>query len=952
MTSTPPSSPSGASAHHATYTDSVHEYRLENGLLVLLKVNRTAPVINFNVAYRVGSKFERPGITGLSHLLEHMMFKTTHKFPLGEFDKRLKRMGSDNNAYTWLDQTVYYETIAADKIDVALELEADRMRGIACTPDDLSSEITVVRNELDQRDDSPFTLLYEELNSVAFVAHPYRIPTIGYKDDVEAVTPDVLLEHYNRFYHPDNAFIVAVGDFEPREMLEKIQNWFGAIPASGFTRPRLTSEPAQLGERRFVIRRAGQLDYVLCAWHIPPSSHPDSFALVVLGNILGSGRTSRLYKVLVDSAMCGEAAAWASNFGYQDPYLFFASAMLNQGQSPEAAEQLIYLEIERLKTEGPSLDELKRARKQARVSFVYDHDSLQAEAAALVDFELMSSWRELDNYLPGIEAVTAEDVKRVAAEYLFEDNRTVGIYRALPSGSGETGDDDEDIDLDETEGLEHFDTDDDDFPAGDPEPPHYRESDPRAAEFLALDRRAEGCRASRPELVPGLDRNLSHLGSADLTAAPTEGSGAGSAASEVEGDYAQLRVLENGLTVVVRRNQSNPTVCIHGLLRCGRIDDPQGRPGLGSFVDEMLQSGTQHYDKFALAGMLEDNGISLNYHLGRESTTFGGKSLSEDFTLLLDVLAEQLLRSTFPEDEIEKSRQQILTDLLDSLDDTSDQAFTAGRNALYGPQSPFSGRVEGDADSVKAITRSDLRDWHARNIEPSGAILSIVGDVDPEQAVELVQQRLGAWQPQTREREGLLSQGASWQPSGGLRQNIAMADKSNLSIAMLGPGMSKLEPDWTAAFICSFIFGGDFYSRLNERLRVKDGLTYGSYSRVTSGRAAGPAWVSAQVSPKKMEAAISATLEEMARFASEGVTEEELELARNFMTGNFPVRLSTNGAVAAVLTDSLYLERGVDYIRRYPEIVRAVTLEQVNAAAARLYQPENFVTVAAGTLPS
>ncbi|MCC7477916.1 insulinase family protein [bacterium] len=912
-------------AHHSTYTDSVHEYRLDNGLLVLLKVNRTAPVINFNVAYRVGSKFERPGITGLSHLLEHMMFKTTHKFALGEFDRRLKRVGSDNNAYTWLDQTVYYETIAADQIDVALELESDRMRGIACTPDDLASEITVVRNELDQRDDSPFTLLYEELNSMAFVAHPYRIPTIGYKDDVEAVSPDVLLEYYNRFYHPDNAFIVAVGDFEPEQLLGRIRHWFGAIPASGYQRPRLTSEPQQLGERRFVIRRAGQLDYVLCAWHIPPASHPDAYALVVLGNILGSGRTSRLYKVLVDSNMCGEAAAWASNFGYQDPYLFFASAMLNQGQSPEAAEQLIYLEIERLKNEGPSQDELKRARKQARVSFVYDHDSLQAEASALVDFELMSSWRELDKYLPGIEAVSAEDVMRVAAEYLSSDNRTVGIYNALPPGEGgQSGDDDEDIDLDEAEELSRFDTDDEAGELGPPQPPHYRDG---AAPRLPL----------RP--APG----HSAAGS------PAAGATAASASFE-SGDYASLFKLDNGITLAVRPNHSNPTVCLHGLLRCGRIDDPPGRPGLGSFVEEMLQSGSQHYDKFALAGMLEDNGISLNYSLGRESLTFGGKSLAEDFTLLLDVLAEQLLRSTFPEDEVEKSRQQIVTDLLDSLDDTSDQAFTAAREAIYGPGSPFSGRVEGDIDSAKAITRAELRDWYSSNIEPGGAIISIVGDIEPRQALELASQRLGAWQARDRDRSALISAGADYRLQPGFRQNIAMKDKSNLSIAMLAPGMSKLEPGWTAAFICSFIFGGDFYSRLNERLRIKDGLTYGSYSRVTAGRASGPVWVSAQVSPQKMEAAIAATMEEMARYAGEGVKEEELELAKNYLTGNFPVRLSTNGAVAAVLTDSLYLERGVDYILRYPDLIRSVSLEEVNAAAARLFKPDNFVTVAAGTL--
>lgn len=907
---------------HGTYTESVIEQRLDNGLLVLLKVNRNAPVINFNVVYRVGSKFERPGITGLSHLLEHMMFKTTKSFALGEFDRRLKRVGADNNAYTWLDQTVYYETIAAEQIDVALELEADRMRNMACTPEDLTSEITVVRNELDQRDDSPFTLLYEELNSVAFMAHPYRIPTIGYKDDVEAVTPPVLLEHYNRFYHPDNAFIVAVGDFEPEALLLRIRAHFDQIPASGYQRPRLTTEPAQMGERRFVIRRAGQLDYILAGWHIPPSTHADSYALVVLGNILGSGRTSRLYKSLVDSNLCGEAAAWASNFGYQDPYLFFASAMLNRGTVAEQVEQIIYLEIERLKSEGPTEDELRRARKQARVSFVYDHDSLQAEASALVDFELMSSWRELDKYLPGIEAVTAADVQRVAAEYLEDNNRTVGIFHAIVSEAG--GDGDEGIDEDDAEDLERF---DEDGPLGEPDPP--MRSGFRGGNESGMIR--EMGRA----VEPGTEGGVVADGGALL--------------EDAAAPYAQIRHLSNGITVAIRENHSNPTVCVHGLVRCGRIDDPAALPGLGSFVEEMLQNGTGRYDKFALAGLLEDNGIGLNYSLGRENLSFGGRSLSEDFTLLLDVLSEELTGSNFPEDEIEKSRQQIVTDLLDSLDDTSDQAFTRGRELLYGEGQLYAGRIEGTIDSAKAITRHDLLAWHRGNVEPTGAIISIVGDVDSERAFELLESRLGRWAAQPRERQGLIDAAAQYLPAAGRSERIPMAEKSNLSIAMLGPGMSKLEDLWTAAYIATFIFGGDFYSRLNERLRVKEGLTYGSYSRITASRASGPIWVSAQVSPAKLEQALAATREEMARYAESGCTEDELELAKRYLTGNFPVRLATNGAVAAALSDAIYLERGVDYIRRYPEIIRAVTREQVNAAAARLYPPDNFVVVTAGT---
>ncbi len=415
----------------------VLERRLSNGMLVLLKVNHGAPVINLNVAYRIGSKYEPHGQTGISHLLEHMMFKTTRTYPLGEFDRQLKAVGSDNNAYTWLDQTVYHETIAADQIEVALRLEADRMVNLACLPEDHAFEMTVVRNELDQRDDNPFTLLYEEMLSHAFQAHPYRVPTIGYASDVEAITTEEIRAHYERYYCPANAFIVVGGDFDPAEMLARIEQYFGAIPAGELRHPRITPEPKQIGERRFTIRRSGSVDFLLCAWHIPDSQHPDAYALVVLGNILGQGRTSRMYRDLVDSGLCADASSSSGNFGYRDPFLFIISATLNPGISPESVEPIVYKAIEAIVSGGVTEDELKRARKQAQASFIFERDSVEREAGTLVDFELISSWRELDKYLPGIEAVRAADVQRVAAQYLRDDNRTVGIYHAIrAAGNG------------------------------------------------------------------------------------------------------------------------------------------------------------------------------------------------------------------------------------------------------------------------------------------------------------------------------------------------------------------------------------------------------------------------------------------------------------------------------------------------------------------------------------
>ncbi|MBN2082050.1 insulinase family protein [bacterium] len=878
-----------------SFANDVHEYRLDNGMLVLLVENHNAPVINLNVVYRVGSKYEEPGITGISHLLEHMMFKTSDNMPLGTFDRRLKEVGADNNAYTWLDQTVYYETIAADKIDVALELEAERMRNLSILPEDHQFEMTVVRNELDQRDDEPFTLLYERLINQAFEVHPYRHPTIGWKEDVEGIKTEQIRAYYDKYYQPDNSFIVAVGDFDPDELYGKIADHFGALPASHLTKPELPVEPEQTEERRFEINRAGQLDYLLIGWHIPESEHPDSYALAVLGQLLGQGRTSRLYGALVDSGKCAMAQSWASNFSYADPFLFMAAAALNPGVDPAEVEPLVYQEIDKISAEGVTEQELARAKKQSRVSFVYEKDSIEAEARNIIYFELMSGYADIDKYLPGIDAVTNEDIKRVALTYLTPANRTVGIYRAQVDG-GDAG------------------------AAGEPEAPQYHAANPTGT-----------------------------LGINDLLSSLPEAGGAGDADAE----YASVTQLNNGLTVIIRENHNNPTVSINGLVRAGKIDDPAGLPGVGNFAVSMLSNGTDKHTKMELAQIMEDAGVELGFSPSREYFTYAGRALTEDFELLLDLLAEQLLEPSFPEDEIEKTRQQILAGLLDSENDTFDQAFYTGRDLLYSLDHPFAGRVEGRTGVVERIARDDLAAWFVENVIPDGAVLTIVGDVDAEDALAVVKRHFNRWQSRGDERAELLARGAEFDLTmAGQRQDLMLPDKSNVSLVWLGAGPDKLDRrEWAERLMAVFILGGDMYSRLNERLRIKEGLTYGSFAWFSNGRAAGPFCVAVQVAPNNVEAAIAATNEELARYAGEGPSAEEMELARNYLTGNFPVKLANNAAVAGALTDAVYLGKDISYIQDYTALIKGIDLASVAAAAGEYMDPAELILLAAGTIP-
>jgi zinc protease len=428
-------------------SDRVTVRTLPNGLRLLMEENHSAPVISVNVCYRVGSKYERPGITGVSHILEHEMFKSTRNHPLGDFDRILTSAGADNNAYTWLDRTVFYETIASDKVDIALELEADRMRNLLFVPQEHADELIVVRNELEQSNDSPMSMLYDMMQATAFVAHPYGTPTIGWLDDVEHMTVDDARAYYDLYYHPDDAVIVVVGDFTPDDMYAKVERWFGAIPASGVKLPHLTSEPPQQGQRRINIRRAGNADYLLIGWHTPNGSDPDAYALDVLSNILGGGRTSRLSQRLMEPGKAAYASASSGCFIFNDPSLFTVQVALNEGTSPEEAEREVLEEIEHISTEGVTSRELERAKKQARAAFIYRKDSAEDEADLLVTFDLASSYLNIEKYVPGVDAVTGDDVKRVVQKYLTVDNSTVAYYLGV-RGEGGASDSDENVESD------------------------------------------------------------------------------------------------------------------------------------------------------------------------------------------------------------------------------------------------------------------------------------------------------------------------------------------------------------------------------------------------------------------------------------------------------------------------------------------------------------------------
>jgi zinc protease len=427
----------------------VHKTMLDNGLTVVLKEMHHAPVTSFWIWYRVGSRNEIPGRTGASHWVEHLMFKGSPQFPAGTLDTAVSREGGRWNAFTWIDFTAYFETMPADRIDLALRLESDRMVNAFMTTEDVNSERTVIISERHMYENQPMFLLQEEMQSAAFRVHPYHHEVIGDEVDLLSMTRDDLVGHYRRFYGPNNAVVVAVGDFKTPAMLARIAELFGHLPAGDPLPPVTRVEPPQRGERRVNVRGPGQTSYLVHAYRVPPANHPDFYPLVLLnaafagGSSLGffagagSNKSSRLYKALVTTGLA--ASARGNMTPTIDPYLYSLSMVARPGRNLAEIEEALETEIARLADEPIAQAELSRALKRAKAELVFAGESVTGQAQMMGMSEMVSGdYRWFEETLERLGEVTLSDIERVRQQYLRPENRTVGQYLPIPNGAQAT----------------------------------------------------------------------------------------------------------------------------------------------------------------------------------------------------------------------------------------------------------------------------------------------------------------------------------------------------------------------------------------------------------------------------------------------------------------------------------------------------------------------------------
>lgn len=878
----------------------ITEYNMEsNGLTVLLQEDHSSPVITLMVTYKVGSRNEVTGNTGSTHLLEHLMFKGTEKYNKangGHLDAKLGSIGARLNASTWLDRTNYFESIPSDYLELAIDIESDRMRNLLLKKEDKDAEMTVVRNEYERSQNSPFSALNTEIWATAFQAHPYHHSTIGWKSDIENVPMEDLRAFYNTYYWPNNAVVTIIGDFKTDDALALVKKYYGQITSSPHDiKDIYTKEPEQQGPRKVEVHRAGQLGVVGIGHKIPAGSHPDIFAAYVLDYILSEGKTSRLYKAMVDQGKAVNVFNFA--FGFRDPSLFVNYAFLAPGTTHEDGEKILLDEIEKIKNEGVTQEEVTRAINKIVAETAYGRDGSYSIASQLNEAIAMGDWTSYVNYSDNIKKVTPEDVQKFVQTYFLKNHRTTGYF--IPKTAGG------DSKMEEEKSSSWFE---------DQTKNYYR--NPEAEELES--------------------NNYSNI-----NAAPSQET---SVAENVD----DIKIA--GIRVLTSKTSVKDVVTFRGSFAAGDNFSPGENSMIADLTGNMLDKGTTKNDKFALAGKLENMGASINFSVSTHQLDFSGKCLKKDVVNVIELLAEQLRYPAFSAEEFEKLKSQRAGSMQQLLENTNTRAEEK-MNAMIFPEghpnhkTPVSKLIS----DIEKVTLENVKDFHQKYYGPKSMIFVLVGDVDSKEVESSIKKYFEGWQggidyPDFDKAEIT---------SKGVTEIVAMEEKTSatLRIGQITK-LKKTDEDYIAFDCANQAFGGgSFIARLLSIIRDEEGLTYGIFARHTDDLFSDGTWyIAGTFSPDLLHQGYSSTMRELKRWVEDGITEEELKNTKSRMIGSYKIGLSTTGGLAAQILS--FAERGYSpsYLDEYPKLVEDLPLDKVNGVVKKYIDPENVVTVVAGTV--
>lgn len=888
-----------AGPEKVTSVEGITEYRLDNGLRVLLFPDATRPKVTVNLTVLVGSRHEGYGETGMAHLLEHMLFKGTPTHP--NIPAAMKEHGAEFNGSTWLDRTNYYETLPASdaNLEYAIRLEADRMINSPIRAEDLASEFSVVRNEFESGENSPLRVLDQRMKAVAYEWHNYGKSTIGNRTDIERVPVDNLRAFYKQYYQPDNAVLVVAGRFDEKKALESIQKYFGPIPRpERKLRATYTEEPAQDGERFVSLRRVGSIALVGVDYHIPAGPHPDFAAVEILAQILDSEPSGRLYRALVETHKAANVSASAEALHDPGTLDIMASVETKERATLDSVRDVIYSVIDKVAHSGVTQEEVDRARRSIlkdRELSLLDPNQIAIE---LSEWAAQGDWRLFFLHRDRIEKVTPEQVKEVAAKYLTPSNRTIGYF--LPTTKPER------TPVPETPDLASLLRD-------------YkgRQVESSTGEQFDVSPEAIEARVQRPDPIGGVK-------------------------------VALLPKKTRGRSVELRLT-----------LQYGNAENLKGFREAAQFLPELMTRGTRSMSRQQIQDELDRNLADLSAGSGGRmvGASVGGISFTietkrANFPAVLEILRQILREPTLPEAEFEVLRREVLA----GIEQGRTEPPVLGLNRLQRALTPYPAddvryvpTIDERIERVKALKLDQIRRLYAEYLGADHGELAIVGDFEPSEVMPILARTFDGWKaskPYAR-IENPIPPGLT-----PVHDTIETPDKANaVYLAGLLAPVQDTDPDYPALLAGNSILGrSGLSSRLADRLRQKDGLSYGAVSMFSADSLDRRAslMIMAIYNPKNRDRVMNGVKEELDRLLRDGVTPAELARAREGLLKQRAVGRSNDGQLASMLVSDLYLGRTMQFQAELDRKIAALSPDSVNAALRKTIDPKQLSIVTAG----
>ena len=867
-------------------------YKLDNGLQVILSEDHRLPMVGVNLWYHVGPLNELPGRTGFAHLFEHMMFEGSKHVPGSSHFHYLEAAGASNiNGTTDFDRTNYFETLPSNQLELALWLESDRMGYLPDKLDqaNLSNQQDVVRNERRQSvENAPYGIVEEAIFHALFPkGHPYYADVIGSHADIQDAKLEDVRNFFKLYYAPNNASLAIVGDFEPAKARELVEKYFGPlkrgpeVPRVKVTTPPITSE------RRLVVQDNVQLPRVYMSWLTSPYFKPGDAEADLAATALGGGKSSRLYKKLVYEKQIALDVS-ASQQSLMLMSVFQIEATARPGVKPEDLEKAINEELFAFRASGPTAEELTRARNGIETRTI---ESLEVLNGVANRFNTYNHYVGTPDYLAvdlsRYENATRESVQAFAEAQLNPAHRVVAY--GVP-GKPDLG--------------------------AEVPTPKAEQKDTSRAGGEGFNQEA-AWREKPPAPGPARPLNL---------------------------PVPERFQLSNGLTVLYSERPGLPLVAASLVFRRGSGANPIDHPGLAGFTARMLQQGTTKRSALQIADRAADLGTTIGTRASMDASRVGAVSLTRNFPDVLELLSDVALHPSFPQAEIDRVRSERLAALVQEKDEPFAVALRVTAAALYGPKYTYGYSEIGTADSLKAVTREDLRHFWEQNYASADAALIVTGNVKLAELKTLLEKQFGGWKAATAPKPNMGTVETS--DAKLILVDRPGAQQTTLIFFCLGPARST--PDYPQLEVMNTDLGGLFSSRINMNLREQHGYTYGAGSFFNYHVAPGPFIAYAPVRTDATAPAVTEMFNELRRMRDTQITPDELKLSKDSISRSLPGRFEEGSEAAGTFSELYVYDLPLDYFSQLPARLEAVNAEQAQSAAQKYIQLDKISALAVG----